>query len=320
MAPLRTAVIGCGYFGSHHARKYAALDGADLIAVCDADEAKARALAEELGTSAETDYRNLLDKVDAVSIATPTALHAEVATGFIKAGVHVLVEKPLCASLEEADALVAAAEQAGVVLQVGHLERFNPAVTALDGLIDKPGFVECERISQFRARGTDVNVVLDMMIHDIDLVLTLVGSPIDWIDAVGVPVLSEADDIASARIRFQNGCVASFTASRVSWKTHRLLRVFQPDAYLVADLNHSKVSIIRRTADDEGRASLDQSEQQFENGDPLMLEVASFLETVASGAEPRVSGRDGRAALDAALRITQQMADWGAKQRAARGV
>lgn len=318
MAPLRTAVIGCGYFGSHHARKHAALPGANLVAVCDRDLAAAKRLGAEVGAQATDDYNSLIGQVDAVSIATTTSAHYDVARAFMEAGVHVLVEKPLCATIDQADGLIDLARAKGVVLQVGHLERFNPAITALDGIIDRPGYVECERISLFRSRGTDVNVVLDMMIHDIDLVLTLVDSPIEWIDAVGVPVLSDADDIASARIRFTNGCVASFTASRVSWKTHRLLRVFQPEAYMVADLNKAKVSIIRRETRPDGSTALDQKEQQFDSGDPLSLEVESFLHTVATGGSPRVSGEDGRAALDAALRITAQVADWGAEQRRSR--
>jgi predicted dehydrogenase len=312
-------VIGAGYFGSHHARKYAALDRADLVAVCDVSEANAKRLSQEVDCEAVTDFRNLIGRVDAVSIATPTAAHFDVASEFMKAGVHVLVEKPLCSSLEQADRLIELAKEYEVTLQVGHLERFNPAVSALEGQVKRPGYIECQRISPFRGRGTDVNVVLDMMIHDIDLVLSLVKAPIEWIDAVGVPVLSQEDDIASARIRFKNGCVATFTASRVSWKTHRSMRTFQADSYLVADLNEAKVSIIHKNTNADGQPELSQEEKNYDGGDPLMLEVASFADTVLSGGMPRVSGRDGREALAAALQITHQVAEWTDQQREAAG-
>ncbi len=317
MSELKTAVIGAGYFGSHHARKYAGLPSANLVAVCDVDQANADRLAGELGCEAVTDHHDLIGRVDAVSVATPTAAHFSVASDFMKAGVHVLVEKPLCSSLDQADRLIELAREKGVVLQVGHLERFNPAVAALEGQVKRPGFIECQRISPFRGRGTDVNVILDMMIHDIDLVLSLVKAPIEWTDAVGVPVLSNEDDIASARIRFANGCVASFTASRVSWKTHRSMRIFQADAYIVADLNDAKVSTIRKTMNADGQPELSQEEETFESGDPLNLEVASFVETVTSGGMPKVSGHDGREALAAALKISRQVADWTDRQREA---
>ncbi|MEM7445556.1 MAG: Gfo/Idh/MocA family oxidoreductase [Pseudomonadota bacterium] len=317
MARLKAAVVGAGYFGSHHARKYAALETADLIAVCDVNEANAKKLADEVGCEAITDHRELIGRVDAVSVATPTRFHFQVASDLMEAGIHTLVEKPLCSSLEQADRLIELASDKGVVLQVGHLERFNPAVSALEGEIKRPGFIECQRISPFRGRGTDVNVVLDMMIHDIDLVFSLVNEPIEWIDAVGVPVLSSEDDIASARIRFTNGCVATFTASRVSWKTHRSLRVFQADAYLVADLNEAKVSIVRKTTNAHGQPELSQEEKKFDSGDPLMLEVSSFVETVRSGGAPKVSGQDGKEALAAALQINRQVTEWGDRQREA---
>lgn len=315
MSKLKAAVIGAGYFGSHHARKYAALEGVDLVAVCDVSETNARRLAGELGCEAVTGHTDLIGRIDAASIATPTAAHFDVASAFMRAGIHVLVEKPLCSSLAQADRLIELSTANGVVLQVGHLERFNPAVSALEGQVKRPGYIECQRISPFRGRGTDINVVLDMMIHDIDLVLSLVKAPIEWIDAVGVPVLSKEDDIASARIRFTNGCVATFTASRVSWKTHRSLRIFQADSYLVADLNEAKVSVIHKKTNDSGQPELSQEEQKFDGGDPLMLEVASFVDTVASGGAPKVSGRDGRDALAAALQINRQVAEWGDQQR-----
>jgi len=317
MDRVRTAVIGAGYFGSHHARKHAAIPTADLVAVCDVSEAAAARLAGEVGCEVVTDHRDLVGRVDAVSIATPTAFHFPVARDLIEAGIGVLIEKPLCATLAEADQLIGLSRERGVVLQVGHLERFNATVAALEPLIDRPGFIQCDRISPYRGRGTDVSVVMDMMIHDIDLVLTLVRSPIEWIDAVGVPVLSDADDISSARIRFESGCVATFTASRVSWKTQRTMRVFQHNAYLMADLNEGKLTVTRRTATEDGGTQLTSDTRTHEKRDALEAEVAAFIEAVRTGSQPKVSGEDGRAALEAALEINRLMRAWTDRQRRA---
>ena len=236
MDRLRVAVVGVGYLGRFHAQKYASLPGCELVAVADAHPDVGGAVASELGTRAVADYRELLGKVAAVSIVTPTAAHFEIARAFLESGTHVLVEKPITESVGQARTLVAAARQAGRVLQVGHLERFNPAIVAAEPHLRTPRFIDCQRLAPFRERGTDVNVVLDLMIHDLDIVQSIVGSEIEHIDAVGTPVFSPEIDIANARIRFANGCVANATASRVSLKTERRLRIFQDDAYLSLDL------------------------------------------------------------------------------------
>jgi predicted dehydrogenase len=310
MRRYRTAVIGAGYFGSLHAAKHAEIDEAELVAVCDVDRERAEAMATRHGAEPVLDYRALFGRVDAVSVAVPTAAHYQVARDCLEAGVHVLIEKPISSTLDEADRLTALAAERRLVLQVGHLERFNPVIQALAAIVDRPRFIECQRISAFKLRGTDVNVVLDMMIHDIDLVLKIVGSPLERIDAVGVPVLSDADDIANARLQFTNGCTATVTASRVSWKRHRSLRLFQADAYVVVDMTDSRLTVIRRTTDRNGQPDLQHDEQQFEAGDPLKAEIQSFLASVGQGTPPAVSGAEGRAALAAALEITRQLSAW----------
>ncbi len=246
MSKLRVAVVGVGYLGRFHAQKYAALAECELVAIADTNAEAGAALARELGTRSIIDYRELLGKVDAVSIATPTASHFEIAHCFLGAGVHVLVEKPIAESVEQAQGLIAAARAAGRVLQVGHLERFNPAIIAASRNCATPRFIECHRLAPFRERGTDVNVVLDLMIHDLDLVQSIVGGAIATIDAVGTPVFSSEIDIANARIRFANGCVANATASRVTLKTERKMRVFQAEAYVSMDLQQKILTVIRK--------------------------------------------------------------------------
>jgi predicted dehydrogenase len=312
MKKLRVAVIGAGYFGARHAENLAAIEHADLVAVCDIDADRAAEVAASVGTEAISDHRSLFDRVDAVSVATPTASHRSIAGDFLARGISVLLEKPMSRTLEEADALIRLAEENGAVLQIGHLERFNAAVLRAGDLVDRPRFIDCRRIAQYRQRGTDISVVLDLMIHDIDLVLDLVKAPIDWIDAVGVPVLSDADDIANARIRFADGSVATITASRVSWKTERSIRIFQPNAYILIDLNDSKL-VVTRKVDGDGRSllsQLQQEEQKFESGGNLRRELESFLHSVETGTPPLVSGADGRRALAAALTITEQLLHW----------
>ena len=223
-ATLRAAVVGVGYLGRFHAQKYAAIDGVQLVAVADPGEAARQNVARETGCRAEADWRALLGKVDLVSIATPTPYHYEVAKAFLEAGAHVLVEKPITTTVAEAKDLIAVAAANGRLLQVGHLERFNPAVLALDGLLTRPRFLESHRLAPFKARGTDVSVVLDLMIHDIDLVQHLVGQPLVEVSAVGAQVFSDDLDIANARLTFADGCVANVTASRVSMKMERKLR------------------------------------------------------------------------------------------------
>jgi predicted dehydrogenase len=309
MEKIRTAVIGAGYLGRFHAQKYAAIERSQLIAVVDARVDTAERVAAECGTRAATDYRELLGKVDAVSVVTPTPSHHEIAAAFLEAGAHVLVEKPIATTVDEASELIAVAARSRRVLQVGHLERFNSAILALDGILTVPRFIESHRLAPFKQRGTDVNVVLDLMIHDIDIIQNIVRSPIASIDAVGSSVFSGELDIANARLRFASGCVANATASRVSLKVERKLRLFQDDAYLSLDL-HQKIMTLIRKGDGVGADGLPQvsiDERSYGEGDALRSEIESFLVTVASGGTPVVSGEDGRRALATAIQISEQV-------------
>jgi predicted dehydrogenase len=309
MKRVRTAVIGVGYLGRFHAQKYAALPDSELVAVVDADpEARAR-VAGELGCRAVADYRELLDDVEAVSIATPTPLHFPIASDCLEHGIHVLVEKPITETPEQARELVALAARRERVLQVGHLERFNAAILALEGTLGTPRFVESHRLAQFKERGTDVNVVLDLMIHDIDLIQSLVGAPIESIDAVGTSVFSAGLDIANARIRYANGCVANTTASRVSMKAERKLRLFQDDAYISIDLQQKVLTIVRKppagAAAAPGQVVIE--ERSYEQGDALRMEIEAFLNSIREGLPPVVGGEDGLRALETAIRITDMV-------------
>ena len=307
MDKLRVAVIGVGYLGRFHAQKYAALPGCSLVAVVDSRAEAGGALAQELNTKAVVDYRELLGQVDAVSIATPTPAHFDIALAFLESGAHVLVEKPITETVAQAQQLIAAAQRAGRVLQVGHLERFNPAIVAAEPLLRAPRFIECQRLAPFRERGTDVNVVLDLMIHDLDIVQSIVGSAITRIDAIGTPVFSSEIDIANARIRFANGCVANATASRVSLKTERKLRIFQDDAYLSIDLQQKILTVIRKQSVPLGDSQLPVSidEQSFEQGDALRTEIEAFLASCRGERPVAVTGDDGMRALQTAVTIAQ---------------
>ena len=235
MSRLRAAVVGVGYLGRFHAEKYAAHAGATLVAVVDVDAGRAQSVAANLGAEALTDHRALVGRIDCASVAVPTQQHHAVARDLLEAGIDVLVEKPLTTTLPEGKALVELAARRGRVLQVGHLERFNPAIRVLEGIVARPRFVECHRLAPFTERGTDVDVVLDLMIHDLDVILAMTTSSLRSIEAVGVPVLTPQVDIANARLRFANGCIANVTASRVSLKRERKLRIFQADAYFSLD-------------------------------------------------------------------------------------
>lgn len=313
MAPMeniKTAVIGVGYLGRFHAQKYAQSTQCHLEAVVDARAEAREAVAAEVGCRALADYHDLLGKVDAVSIVTPTPVHFPIARDFLLAGAHVLVEKPITETPREARELIDLAERRGRLLQVGHLERFNSAILAAEPYLRAPRFVECHRLAPFKARGTDVNVVLDLMIHDIDLVQTIVGAPVLTIDAVGTPVFSDAIDIANARIRFANGCVVNATASRVSLKTERKMRLFEDDAYLSLDLQQKILTLIRKRAPAEGAAGalpVSIEEHSLEQGDALKAEIDAFLESVRTGKPPAVSGEDGLMALETAMRISEQV-------------
>ena len=309
MNRLRCAVIGAGYLGRFHAQKYASLPRCELVGVVDTDAAARERIAAELGVPVAGDHRTLLGRVDAVSVVTPTATHHAIAMDFLAAGTHVLVEKPMTTTAAQARELIAVAAAGGRVLQVGHLERFNPVILAIAGELTNPRFIESNRLAPFKPRGTDVSVVLDLMIHDIDLVQNVVRSPIASIDAVGAPVFTDEIDIAKARIRFEGGCVADVTASRISMKSERKLRIFQGDAYLSIDLPHKLLTIVRRPAViAEGvTPKVDVEERSFEPGDALLAEIEAFLAAIDQGRAPVVSGEDGLRALETATRIAEQL-------------
>jgi predicted dehydrogenase len=309
MQKIRAAVIGVGYLGRFHAQKYAQAAECELVAVADSRQEAGGKVADEVGTRAVTDYRELLGQVDAVSVVTPTPAHFPIARDFLNAGAHVLVEKPITETIDEAREMIALAAKNKRVLQVGHLERFNAAILAAEPYLRSPRFVECHRMAPYRERGTDVNVVLDLMIHDIDIVQTIVGAPITRIDAIGTPVFSEEIDIANARIHFANGCVANATASRVSVKTERKLRIFEDDAYLSLDLQQKILTLIRKRPASEppGPLPVTIEEQNLDQGDALKAEIESFLNCIRTGGPPVVSGEAGLMALETAMRITEQV-------------
>ncbi len=310
MNRLRTAVVGAGYLGRFHALKYAAHPECELVAVVDADAQRAQAVADECGCKAFTDAAELPGAVDAASMATPTRLHHALALPLLEAGIHMLIEKPMTTTLAEADALIAAARARECVLQVGHLERFNPAMVAAASEIRQPRFIESHRIAPFNPRGADVSVVLDLMIHDIDLILELVDSPLERLDASGARVISEDIDIANARLGFADGCVANVTASRVSPKAERRLRLFQENAYFALDLQAGTLDVQRRRPDAAGPPTMDQiTREQRSPGrsDALADEINAFVRAIHEGSRPVVSGDDGRRALAAAIEIGRQL-------------
>lgn len=309
MTVIRAAVIGSGYLGRFHAQKYAQESGVELVAVVDPRAEARESLAKELGVRAVADHRELLGMVDAVSVVTTTPMHFSIAADFLSAGAHVLVEKPITETVEQARELIARANAAGRVLQVGHLERFNPVIVAAEGELAGARFIECQRLAPFKERGTDVNVVLDLMIHDIDIVQSIVGRPIESIDAVGTPVFSGAVDIANARLRFEGGCVADVTASRVSLKTERRMRVFRHDAYLSLDLQQRILTVIRKrsTAPSAGELPVTIDERSFEQADALRAEISAFVDCIRTGRAPLVGGEDGLRALETAIRITRAL-------------
>jgi predicted dehydrogenase len=307
---IRTAVIGVGYLGRFHAQKYASLPNSHLVGIADPSTTARSAVAAELQVAAHEDYRELLGKVDAVSIVTPTPSHYEVAKAFLEAGASVLVEKPMTVTVAEGEGLIEIAARLKRTLQVGHLERFNAAVLAVQPTLTIPRFIESARLAPFKHRGTDVDVVLDLMIHDIDLILSIVRSPVISVDAIGSSVFSKEIDIANARLRFANGCVANATASRVSLKTERKLRLFQDDAYLSLDLQQKILTVIRKGngVGPDGMPQVAIDENTYEQGDALKSEIEAFLDAVASGGPPPVTGEDGLLALRTAVSIAEQVA------------
>lgn len=306
MKTLKCAVIGAGYLGKFHVQKYVALPICELIAVVDTDSAVAHSVAANTGARVFTDYRDILDKVDAVSIVVPTSYHHHVAKDFLQAGVHVLVEKPITVTLAEADELIAIANSKNLVLQVGHLERFNPAVLGLEK-DEKPLFIESHRLSPFNPRANDVSVVLDLMIHDIDIIQALVDSELERIDASGTAVLTQGTDIANARLLFKSGCVANVTASRISMKSERKMRMFRPSSYVSVDFQN-RVLTKHTTGSKEmfpGIPEIVTEESVFESGDALLDEIKHFIDCINTGMKPLVSGEAGRRALATAIEITQ---------------
>jgi predicted dehydrogenase len=306
MNKLKCAVVGVGYLGKFHAEKYAALPGCELIAVVDVDQEAAERIAAIYGAKASTDYKQILKEVDAVSIVVPTTYHHAVAKDFLKAGIHVLVEKPITVTVEEADELIAIAKEKSLILQVGHLERFNPAILGLEK-DEKPLFIESHRLSPFNPRANDVSVVLDLMIHDIDIILALVDSELERIDASGTAVLTQGTDIANARLLFTNGCVANVTASRISMKQERKMRMFRPSSYISVDFQN-RVLTKHTTGTKEmfpGIPEILTEESVFESGDALLEEVKHFVNCIRSQTAPLVSGEAGRRALSTAIEITK---------------
>lgn len=314
MKPFRAGVIGVGHLGQHHARLYASLPGAQLVGVLDQSVERAQVIADRHGARVFRTVDELLPHVDVVSVAVPTSGHYAVAKSCLQAGKHLLVEKPIAVMPGEAQELVELAKQRGCCLQVGHSERFNPVMTLMRPHINKPVFIECHRLSSFSERGTDVDVVMDLMIHDLDLVLSLNPGPVEEVRAAGVAVLSSSIDIAHARIQFRSGGVANLTSSRVSTNKMRRLRIFQRDNYLSIDFQTRQGMICRRSTEAGRRPTVEV--EQFQGGDeePLKLQLESFLHAVGTGARPVVSGEDGAAAVAVAHQVLQAIEAFSAGQ------
>jgi len=310
MTAVRCAVIGAGYLGEFHAQKYAANPNAELVAIVDIDEERAHTIATANKTHAFTNYNNLIGQVDAVSIVTPTQTHFEIGAYCLQNGIHVLMEKPITTTLDEAQQLIYLAQQHHCKLQVGYLERFNPIVVHARDSIVNPQFIESTRIMPFNPRNKDVNVVLDLMIHDIDLMQQMVAAPVTSIDASGAFVLTQKIDIANARIHFTNGCVANVTASRVSLKTERKMRIFQHDAYLSLDFHNKQANICTRGKGEmfPGIANIKRNTfKANKKDDALRDEIDAFIQCIIDDTPPLVSGEDGRQALASALQITDMV-------------
>jgi predicted dehydrogenase len=304
---LRVAVIGVGHLGRHHARILAALEGVQLVAVVDRIPERAAEIAAANNTQALTDSGELFDRVDAVTVAVPTELHAEIAIPLLERGVSVLVEKPMARSLDEADAIIAAAAKSGATLAVGHTERYNPAVATVLPLVTSPRFIEVHRLGVFPDRSLDIDVVFDLMIHDLDIIIALVRSEVTSVEAVGVPVLTPKYDIANARLRFASGCIANVTASRISRDRVRKIRFFQPDAYLSIDYAEQEVEGWRLVKRDGAKPSIQGGPIPVERDEPLRRELADFVRAVRTKSSPLVDGAAGRRALELATRIAEKM-------------
>lgn len=307
MSDLRVAVIGVGHLGKHHARILAQVAGARLVAVVDAQLERAAASAEGTGARALADYRELFDQVDAVTVAAPTEMHHEIALPFLERGIAVLVEKPMTRTLAEADALIAAANASGATLGVGHTERYNPAVAAVMPFVTTPRFIEVHRLGVFPDRSLDIDVVFDLMIHDLDIILALVKAEPTAIEAVGVPVLTDKYDIANARLRFSSGCIANVTASRISKERVRKIRFFQPDAYVSIDYAEQEVEGYRLKRREGQRPEIQGGKLPVAREEPLKRELTDFVNAVRDKRAPLVSGEDGLRALKLAQAIADKM-------------
>lgn len=309
---IRVGVIGVGHVGQHHARIYRELPGVELAGIADIDPARLQEVKRVAEAPVFQDYRELFGHVDGVSLAVPTHLHAQIARECLDRGVDVLVEKPMTQTLEEAEELTDLAKQRGRILQVGHVERFNGAVRALHRIVKTPGFIECHRLSPFPQRGTDVDVILDLMIHDIDIILSLVKSPVSQVNAVGVPVLTDRVDISNARLEFASGCVANVTASRVSIERLRKIRIFQPDTYISLDYASQEITLFRRLPPDLASQPpqlprIVREEVVVEKEEPLRLQLMSFLSSIRERTRPEVSGEEAVEALRVASQILAKM-------------
>lgn len=306
---LKVGVIGVGYLGKFHAQKYSLMDNVNLVGVADINEQQAKNVAKELQTDAYIDHKELIRKIEAASIVVPTPAHFSISKECLESDVDILIEKPMAATVEEADELIRISESKGKIIQVGHLERFNPAVVALKNVIRTPRFIESHRLSIYNERGTDVSVVLDLMIHDIDIILSFVQSEIESIKAAGMPVISDHVDIANARIEFKNGTVANVTASRISGRNERKIRLFQKDSYISVDFKNHETIIIKPNGKDVNSLipGMGIEKRCFSKGDALLDELKSFVRSVIDRSEPEVTGQMGRDALKIAFDIMGQI-------------
>lgn len=309
MEKISVGVVGVGYFGQFHAEKYTKIDGVKLAGVVDVNPSRAKEIAKRYRTQPFSHHSELFDRVQAVTISVPTPIHHSIAKGFLLRGIDVLLEKPITTTLEEADELIGLAESKSLILQIGHLERFNGALSAAEGIVQTPQFIESQRLGPFSGRETDVNVVLDLMVHDIDIILSLVNSKIKQVHAIGIPILTHHFDIANARIEFENGCIANLTASRVSKEKIRRTCIYQPDGVLSIDYLSQKVSFSNKVfhPGKEGIPEMATKEIPTHKVDLIEAEIHSFLQSVKDRNNARVSGRDGRRALELAHQIIQEI-------------
>lgn len=310
---LKVGVVGVGHLGRHHARIYSQMEGVQLVGVCDTNQERGHEIANEYKTEFFKDYRLLLDKVEAISLAVPTIDHFSIGAEFLSHRINVLVEKPITRTLEEADKMISIAKEHGVVLQVGHLERFNPAVVAARKIVTKPQFFEAHRLSLFSPRSLDIDVVMDVMIHDLDVIVSFVNAPVVAIQAVGIPVITPKFDIANARIEFETGCIANITASRISSERTRKLRFFQPHDYISIDYIKQEAAVWSLRQSQMGKPNIEAQNLEVVADEPLRAEIAAFVASVKTGLPVAVSGEDGRKALELALQVSSKIAEHARK-------